>query len=128
MAKTTQKPPFSVISPQEITPPLPLGTHGLRLWQEVQQEYRIQDSGGLAVLMQLCAALDRAEELGAAIDRDGVLVASGKDGAGPLRAHPAVREELAARSFVVRSLERLGISISVEPPRGPGRPPKPYGW
>ena len=43
MAKTTQKPPFSVISPQEITPPRPLGTHGLRLWQEVQQEYRIQE-------------------------------------------------------------------------------------
>ena len=124
MAKNDPKLPISVISSQPIAPSWPLGEHGQRLWDEIQREYAIRDAGGLAVLAQLCAALDRAEELGAAIDRDGVLVASGKDGDGPLKAHPAVREELACRSFVVRSLERLGISISVEPRRGPGRPPR----
>jgi hypothetical protein len=128
MAKTDPKPAISVIAPREIAPSRPLGTHGMRLWQEIQAEYRIQDAGGLEVLLQLCSALDRAEELAAAIDRDGVLISSGKDGNGPLKAHPAIREELACRSFVVRSLERLGVSISVEPRRGPGRPPKSYGW
>jgi hypothetical protein len=127
MAKNPVNPSFSVIPPRTIGPSRPLGQHGQRLWDEIQAEYRISDSGGLAVLMQLCAALDRAEELGEAIARDGALIASGKDGNGPLKAHPAVREELACRSFVVRSLERLGISISVTPPRGPGRPPKLFG-
>jgi hypothetical protein len=124
MAKTTPNPAISVISPQVIAPSRPLGTHGQRLWDEIQAEYHIQDSGGLEVLQQLCCAADRGEELAAAIARDGALIRSGKDGDGPLRAHPAVREELACRSFVVRSLERLGISISVEPRRGPGRPPR----
>ena len=130
MVKTGQKPPLSIVSPllqgalQDNDPPRPLGPHGLRLWREIQAEYGITDSGGVEVLLQLCSAVDRAEELAAAIARDGALIPSGKDGDGPLKAHPAVREELACRSFVVRSLERLGISISVEPRRGPGRPPK----
>ena len=124
MAKTGPKPPLSVIQPREIAPSRPLGEHGQRLWDEIQAEYRISDAGGLAVLMQLCCALDRAEELAEAVARDGALIPSGKDGDGPLKAHPAIREELACRSFVVRSLERLGISISVEPRRGPGRPPR----
>ena len=126
MAKTDAKPSISVISPREIAPSRPLGVHGERLWRAIQAEYAISDSGGCEVLMQLCASADRAEELGAAIARDGALIASGRDGAGPLKAHPAVRGELTARSFVVRSLERLGISISVTPVRGPGRPPRPW--
>jgi hypothetical protein len=124
MAKTDPKPTISVISSQPVAPSRPLGEHGQRLWDEIQREYRIQDSGGLEVLLQLCSAVDRAEELAAAIARDGALIGSGRDGAGPLKAHPACREELACRSFVVRSLERLGISVSLEPRRPPGRPPR----
>jgi hypothetical protein len=130
MAKTDAKPAISVVSAATLQgnePPRPLGTHGLALWQAIQAEYRIQDSGGCEILAQLCASADRAEQLAEAIDRDGVLIPANKDGTG-LKAHPAVREELACRSFVVRSLERLGISISVVPTRPPGRPPKSYGW
>ena len=128
MAKTPANPSFSVIPPRSIEPPRPLGAHGKRLWEEIQREYAIVDTGGVEVLAQLCAALDRAEQLAEAIGRDGALIPSGKDGAGPLKAHPGCREELACRSFVVRSLERLGLNVPVTPARGPGRPPKRYGW
>ena len=127
MAKTPANPSFSVIPPRSIEPPRPLGAHGQRLWEEIQREYAIVDTGGVEVLAQLCAALDRAEQLAEAIERDGALIPSGKDGAA-LKAHPAVKDELACRSFVVRSLQRLGLNVPVTPARGPGRPPKPYGW
>lgn len=39
-----------------------------------------------------------------------------------MKAHPAIREELACRGFVVRTLQKLGLNC--EPVRsGPGRPP-----
>jgi hypothetical protein len=37
-----------------------------------------------------------------------------------LKAHPALRDELAARAFIVRTLERLGITI--EAVKRVGRP------
>ena len=37
-----------------------LGEHGLDLWTAVQSDYLIEDSAGIEVLMEACAALDRA--------------------------------------------------------------------
>jgi hypothetical protein len=43
------------------------------------------------------------------------------------RDHPLLKHELSARSFVVRSLHRLGLDI--EPTRdGSGRPPGSFNW
>jgi hypothetical protein len=84
--------------------------------------YRVEDEGGIEILAQACAALDRAEALAAAIERDGAVV-EGKDGP---RCHPACKEELAARAFVVRGIEKLGLNL--EAIRTPGRPPKFSGW
>jgi hypothetical protein len=39
---------------------------------------------------------------------------------GVVRDHPALKHEIANRSFVVRTLTRLGLNV--EPVRGPGRP------
>jgi hypothetical protein len=38
-----------------------------------------------------------------------------------------VKDELANRAFVVRTLERLGVTTENVRP-GPGRPPTPFGW
>jgi hypothetical protein len=48
-------------------PPRPLGRYGRALWDRVQAEFAITDIGGIELLMQACAAVDRAEELSAAI-------------------------------------------------------------
>jgi hypothetical protein len=85
-------------------------------------EYEIQDSGGLEMLLQACAALDRAENLRLEIDRDGEVIRA----RGTVRDHPGLKHELANRAFVVRTLSRLGLNFeSVKPV---GRPPQPTGW
>lgn len=124
MVKTPEKPQFSIVSSETtgIPPPRPLGEHGARLWGAIQAEYGIRDRGGIELLAQACGALDVVEALGAAIAADGAIV-YGR--AGP-KAHPAVKDQIAARAFVVRTLEKLGVTT--EPIKSPGRPPQPLGW
>src|SRR5262249_3522875 len=113
-----KKPSLSVVNPDttDIQPPRKLGQFGLSLWHDIQSEYRIDDRGGVELLSQACSALDRAAALAACIAEDGETI---KTRTG-LRIHPAVREELAARAFIVRTLERLGITT--ERVKNVGRP------
>jgi hypothetical protein len=124
MAKS---PPFSIVPPEPIglAPPRPLGQHGQALWSRVQAEYGLRDTGGLEILAQLCAALDLAESLRAAIERDGPVVYGARGGAP--RTHPAIKDELGCRAFITRSLERLGLNVEAVKP-GPGRPAASMGW
>jgi terminase small subunit-like protein len=98
-------------------PPLKLGAAGMSLWRDVLAAYEFSDRGSYETLAQACSAADRAAEMAAQIDQDGVVLRT-KTG---LRDHPLLKHELAARAFVVRSLARLGLDL--EPVRpGPGRP------
>ena len=73
------------------------------------------------MLHQICAAADRVAECTATIARDGSVIRT-KAG---LKDHPLLRHELAAQSFIVRSLHRLGLDI--EPARHEiGRPAGAY--
>jgi hypothetical protein len=85
-----------------ISPPRKLGVLGSSLWQSIMSEYQIEDPGGIELLMQACEAADRIARLGERIDADGEIV-EGRNGP---RAHPALREELAGRAFICRTLER----------------------
>jgi hypothetical protein len=104
------------------TPPRPLGPHGTRLWDAVQRQYAITDVGGIELLTLACGALDRAEALRQCIDRDGEIISS-RTG---MRAHPGIRDELCNRSFVAKTLQRLGLDLEVVKPVG--RPPTSRGW
>jgi hypothetical protein len=97
-------------------PPRHLGIHGHELWQKVQAEYVILDAGGVELLAQACAALDRSESLREQIDRDGEIVRT-KTG---LKDHPGLKHELANRAFITRAIGRLGLDV--EPVRAVGRP------
>jgi hypothetical protein len=103
-------------------PPRPLGNHGLALWKAIVAEYAIDDIAGREMLALACAALDTAELCSAQIAADGPVVRS-KGGA--IREHPSIRGELANRSFVVRTLGRLGLDL--EPLKAIGRPPLKIG-
>jgi hypothetical protein len=95
----------------------------LALWHRIQAEFAIADAGGVELLLQACAALDRAEALRARIDQDGEVVST-RHG---LKAHPALRDEIANRSFIVRTLSRLGVTDEGIKPLG--RPPRGgVGW
>jgi hypothetical protein len=117
-----KKPELTVVGQPAATPSSPpanLGEAGTKLWQALQKEYRIDDAGGCEMLLQICLAADRAEECAAVIAADGPTIRTKAAG---IRDHPLLKHELAARSFIVRSLHRLGLDI--EPKRdGPGRPP-----
>ncbi len=80
----------------------------------MHSEYGIADAGGVELLAQACAAVDRAEALADCVSRDGVMI-YGKYGP---KAHPALKEELAARAFVCRTLVRLGINVEAIKPLG----------
>jgi hypothetical protein len=117
-----KKPTLTVIDaaskPNPLAPPVGLGETGAKLWQAIHADYVIDDAGGLAMLAQICAAADRVAEYAATIARDGATIRT----KGGLKDHPLLRHELAAQSFIVRSLHRLGLDI--EPARHVvGRPP-----
>jgi hypothetical protein len=113
------RPPLTIVGPDLSLPPPPrkLGRHGSDLWRTVQAEYAIEDPGGIELLAQACAALDRAEALSERISADGeVLLVRGVP-----RPHPCLREELSARAFVCRTLERLGLNLEAIKPVGRDR-------
>ena len=89
----------------------------------MQSEFGITDRGGVELLAQACGALDLVEALGEAIARDGPVIYARS---GP-KAHPAVKDQIAARAFLVRTLEKLGVTTENVKP-GPGRPPAKVGW
>jgi hypothetical protein len=123
MAKPAEKPPLTLLDPAAtgVSPPRPLGHHGMRLWSSVQSAYRIDDVGGIELLAQACAALDRVEALARRINLDGEVI---QGPAGP-KPHPCLKDELAGRAFITRTLERLGLNVETIKPMGrPGRP----GW
>ena len=114
------KPPLTVVGLDATgsPPPRPLGRHGTALWDAITREYRVDDPAGVEFLTQACAAADRVEALAERIDADGSVIHTK---AGP-KAHPALRDELAGRAFIVRTLERLGLNYEALRPAS-GRPP-----
>lgn len=120
----TSKTPVTLVKPNSsgIQPPRPLGNHGVALWDKLMAEYRITDCGGLEVLAQICAALDRAEMLAEQVAADGSVIMT-KTG---LREHPAIKGERGCRSFVTRNLQRLGLNVEAVKPVG--RPGGGLGW
>ena len=101
-------------------PPRQLGEHGLKLWEAITAEYRVDDAGGREILAQCCAALDRAEALRGQIDADGEVLHV----RGGVKSHPAIRDELACRAFITRAIGRLGLDVEAIRPMG--RPAKGY--
>jgi hypothetical protein len=114
------KQPLTLVSPGSTGagPPRPLGQHGTALWNAVTAEYRIEDAGGVELLAQACAASDRVEALAQEINTDGEIIRT-RTGA---RAHPGLKDEIALRAFIVRTIERLGLNFEAVRP-GAGRPP-----
>jgi hypothetical protein len=100
-------------------PMRPVGDAGRGLWDRVQSEYNIQDSGGKEHLLLAAEALDRLEEISARIAEEGLVVTLSR---GDPREHPLLRQETALRAFVSKQLTRLGLDH--EPAQHVGRPAK----
>src|SRR5215469_10430281 len=99
-----------------VLPPRKLGAHGSSLWQSIQSEYKIDDAAGRELLAQACECADRVGRLSEQIASDGEVITTKT---GP-KVHPAVKEELAGRQFICKTLQALGLNL--EPVRSVGRP------
>jgi hypothetical protein len=104
-----KSPRLSLTRPDAIlpSPPRDLGAPGRDLWRRIHAEYRLEDAGSIECLAQICEAASRIASLSAMINEDGAILRSGKI----IRSHPALREELANRSFVTKSLRALGVAL-----------------
>src|SRR5262249_55695296 len=90
---------------------------GMALWRGIMDEFEVSDAAGMELLCQACQGLDRAEACREQIDQMGECgVVNGV----AIKEHPLLKIELASRSFVVRTLERLGLNS--EPAKSIGRP------
>jgi hypothetical protein len=121
-----KKPSLTVIQPGQepaSSPPPSLGEAGRTMWQSIQNEYAIMDSGGLAMLAQACASADRAADCAAIIAEQGAVISS-KSG---LRDHPLIRHEIASRGLCCRIIARLGLDLEPLQHRV-GRPAGAIGW
>jgi hypothetical protein len=119
MKKSGHPPHLTIVEPGATgsQPSRPLGVHGRALWGKVTAEYDISDAAGVEMLTQACQAVDLAEALSARIAEDGEIVRTPTG----IKSHPAIKDGLTARAFVVRTLQKLGLNF--EPLRaGPGRP------
>src|SRR4051812_30427787 len=117
-----KKPVLEIVKSSKSTstrPPRKLGPSGLSLWDAIMSEYDLSDRGGLEILFQICAALDRAEEMAAQINRDGCVISI----RGVTREHPLLKVELGCRAFITRNLQRLGLNVEAVRPIG-----RPSGW
>ena len=97
--------PLRIVGDLDATAPQPsraLGEHGSRLWERITREYVIEDASGVEMLTQICQACDRAEALAADVREDGEVI-RGPNG---LRSHPAIREEMACRGFIIRRFKK----------------------
>ncbi len=118
----TKKPRIKLVSSNaNATPASEFGKAGQELWDLITDEYDISDAGGIALLKQICHAQDRVAQLAAQIALDGAVVTV----RGAPKAHPALRDELANRAFISRTIARLGLNF--EPVKPVGRPPG-GGW
>jgi hypothetical protein len=93
----------------------------MALWRAITGEDRVDDAGGIEMLMQACQAADRVERLAEQITRDGEVIRTN----GGMRSHPGLKDEVALRAFIVRTIKAMGLNY--EPARSaPGRPPGGY--
>ena len=117
------KPSLSIVgasSGNPEAPPATLGAAGASAWREIMDEYGITDAGGLVLLRQVCEATDEIAANDLIIKRDGRLIMSRT---GVMREHPLLKNQIALRSFLTRTLQRLGLNL--EPVKPIGRP---GGW
>lgn len=99
-------------------PPVHFTSETKRIWDEIIDEYAIDDAAGLRILRVALEAFDRSQAARATIDKDGMTV---KDKFGQTKPHPLLPIERDSRAAFLAGLKALNLDL--EPLRDrPGRP------
>lgn len=103
----------SVKAPKHLSP------EARRWWRKLQEEYVIEDAGGLLVLLAGLEAFDAMRNAQKQIAQEGACVV---DRFGQPKPHPATVIERDSRAQLLGAIKQLCLDL--EPLRpGPGRPP-----
>jgi P27 family predicted phage terminase small subunit len=98
--------------------PKTLSREAKNLWRGIQEEYSIEDAGGLAILQAGLEAFDTMRRCQKIIGREGMQL---PDRFGQMKAHPLLTVERDSRAQMLGALKQLNLDL--EPLRnGPGRP------
>ena len=98
--------------------PKHLSQDARRIWDQIMDEYQIDDSAGRLLLQTALEAFDRMKSAAARIDADGEAI---EDRFGQIKPHPLLPAERDARSQMLSALKQLNLDL--EPLRdAPGRP------
>ena len=103
-----------------LPPPADLGPAGRKLWQDITQDFTLETAAEVQQFYEACVMEDRAVQLRARIDAEGLVTKTYRD-------HPCLKHELAARAFVVRTLANLFPSAPDEKPKRYRTSPGYYG-
>ena len=112
--------PAPARSPSALPPPADLGPAGKKLWQDITQDFTLETAAEVQQFYEACVMEDRAVQLRARIDAEGLVTKTYRD-------HPCLKHELAARAFVVRTLANLFPSAPDEKPKRYRTSPGYYG-
>jgi len=97
-------------------PPKELGAAGRALWNKLQQEYALEDQGGLESLLTAARSEDDIQRMRARLAKDGDLIA---DRFGQLKASPLLQSIRGAETIKRQALRALNLDI--EPPTKGGK-------
>ena len=119
-----KKPRLTVINPDPTAaePSRPLGQAGRTMWDYFTRAYDFNDVAGSEIMCTICEARDTISRLEAEIATDGDVI---RTRGGHVKAHPAQRDLLANRAFIIRTLDRLGLN-SEAVRQASGRPSRGY--
>lgn len=98
--------------------PKHLSREAKTFWKQVAEEYAIDDSAGLRILLTACEALDAMRAAEAQVAADGLMIPDAK---GRSAIHPATKVVRDSRSQMLLALKQLNLDL--EPIKAVGRPP-----
>src|SRR5215470_18721901 len=90
--------------------PQGLGKPGRKLWREIQRQYAIDDSGGIANLTSACRAEDDLSRMRTVVEKDGAVLL---DRWGQVTGHPLLIA--IARMESVKRLALAALCLDVQP-------------
>jgi P27 family predicted phage terminase small subunit len=89
-------------------PPATLRGPARKLWQSIQSDYGIIDSGGLVVLDTACEAYARMKQAKATLDTEGLTMRDARD---QLKPHPCIKIEADNRAQFLTALKTLNLDL-----------------
>lgn len=89
-----------------------LSAEARRLWRDVARDFSIDDAAGLALLLQLCEALDSLRECQKRIKTDGLATKGSRN---QIRAHPLLTHAHEFRRQFISCCRALNLDLA--PPK-----------